>query len=271
MPFDVPARIVRHQALNEDHFLLTLQAPPITRAVRPGQFVMLQVRQGYDPLLRRPMSVYRRLPGGRIQVLYKVVGEGTRHLSRQRAGSRLSTLGPLGNGFHIDADRGPRSARPRRAILVAGGVGIAIFPFLAEELVRRRRKTLLLYGARSRRELVARGFFRARGVGIRVATEDGSEGIRGFVTRLLEPHLRAAARDGDVELYVCGPTPMLRAVGDMSSASGVPCQMALESEMPCGIGVCLGCVVPCPANAGGPVYRRVCTEGPVFRAGEVCL
>ena len=266
MPYDIPARIVRHQALNPDHFLMTLRAPAIARAARPGQFVMLQVREGRDPLLRRPMSIYRRLPGGNLQVLYKVVGEGTGHLSRQRPGTLLKTLGPLGNGFRIAAATGG-SAAPR-PVMVAGGIGIAIFPFLAERLARARRP-LLLFGARRRRDLVARGFFRPRGIGVRVATEDGSAGLRGFVTQLLEPILRDANEGAKVELFVCGPTPMLRAVGELARRSGAPCQLALESHMPCGIGVCLGCVVAGPADASGPTYRRVCTEGPIFEAAEV--
>lgn len=276
MPFDVSAPIVRHDALNPDHFLLTLECPAIARQARPGQFVMLQVREGSDPLLRRPMSVCRLLPGrrGRIQILYKVVGAGTRYLSAQPAGARLRTLGPLGNGFALSSSRAAGGA-PRAPVLVAGGIGVAIFPFLADALLRARRRPLLLFGARTRRDLVALDAFRGRGVAVRVATEDGSRGIKGYVTRLLERLLPgrtdAAGRAGrpGPELYVCGPTPMMRAVGAMALEAGVPCQMALESQMPCGIGVCLGCVVRCRAEGGGTSFRRICTEGPVFDAAEV--
>jgi dihydroorotate dehydrogenase electron transfer subunit len=273
MPVDLPALVVAHDAVNPEHFLLTLEAPPIARRARPGQFVMLQTRAGYEPLLRRPMSVCR-VSGGRrnrIDILYKVVGEGTRYLSERRPGTRLAVLGPLGNGF-------PPPARGRRPVLVAGGIGVAIFPFLADDLERRGARPLLLFGARRRRDLVGLDLFRARRVPIRLATEDGSAGARGFVTGLLEPLLdvgaagrrAGTARDAaPPEIYACGPTPMLRAVGDLAVRAGVPCHLALESHMPCGIGVCLGCVVRCPADAAGPVYRRVCTEGPVFEAGAV--
>jgi dihydroorotate dehydrogenase electron transfer subunit len=216
------------------------------------------------------MSVCRVPAGrrGRIDILYKVVGPGTRYLSQQRPGTRLATLGPLGNGF-------PPPARGRRPVLVAGGIGIAIFPFLADVLRRRGARPILLFGARRRRDLVGLDLFRARRVPIALATEDGSAGARGFVTRLLEPLLdggaaRRRARDASPpEVYACGPTPMLRAVGDLAVRAGVPCHLALESHMPCGIGVCLGCVVRCPGDAAGPIYRRVCTEGPVFDAGTV--
>jgi dihydroorotate dehydrogenase electron transfer subunit len=267
MPFDSQAPVVRHEALNRDHFLLTLESPRIAREARAGQFVMVQTRAGSDPLLRRPMSIYRILPGrpGRIQILYKVVGAGTRYLAQQPRGAVLATLGPLGNGFRLP-DPGTR------AVQVAGGIGIAIFPFLAEALgARRRPPTILLYGGRSKRDLVALDFFRARRIAAKLATEDGSAGTRGNDTRLLES-LFAARKPGDrLELFVCGPTPMLKAVGALAIGAGVPCQLALESQMPCGIGVCLGCVVACPADARGPVFRRVCTEGPVFRASEVAL
>lgn len=274
MPFDLAAPVVRHDTVNADHFLLTLESPAIARAAAPGQFVMLQVREGYDPLLRRPMSIYRVLPGrrGRIQILYKVVGEGTRYLSRQPVGVSLRTLGPLGNGFLLPPAR--RSGAPaggERPVLVAGGIGIAIFPFLVEALLKRRRRPILLFGARTRRDLVILPYFRSRRVAFELATEDGSAGLKGFVTRLLEPHLDRAGGGPAPVLYVCGPTPMMRAVAALTVASGVSCQLALESQMPCGIGVCLGCVVRCGEDGGRTPYRRVCTEGPIFEAERVIL
>ncbi len=267
MPFDQPARIVRHQALRPDHFLLTLESPAIARQARAGQFVMLQTRDGFDPLLRRPMSVCRVLPGarGHLQILYKVTGLGTRTLSRQPPGESLPMLGPLGNGFRLPED----GVRP---ILVSGGIGVAIFPFVVETLQRmRRRSPVLVFGARSRPDLVMLEFFRAHRVPLRLATEDGTAGVKGFVTAILEPMLEGRLRREPIEILACGPTPMLRAVGALAVAAGVPCQLALEAQMPCGIGVCLGCVVRCPPDDRGPVYRRVCTEGPVFDASGVSL
>jgi dihydroorotate dehydrogenase electron transfer subunit len=267
MPFDTPAPVIRHDALGRGHFLLTLECPGIAREARAGQFVMLRTREGLDPLLRRPMSIFRVLPGrrGRIQILYKIVGQGTRCLSERSAGQTVPTLGPLGNGFRLPPPG-------TRAVLVSGGIGIAIFPFLVESLrAARREKPLLVYGARAKHDLVGLDFFRERRVPMRLATEDGSLGTKGFVTHLLEPLL--AGRDGAarMEIFACGPTPMLRAVGALALRAGVPSQLALESQMPCGIGVCLGCVVRCPGDASGPIFRRVCTEGPVFGADEVLL
>src|SRR5262249_33789556 len=153
--------------------------------------------------------------------------------SEQPVGSRLPTLGPLGNGFRLP----PPAAQP---VLVSGGIGIAIFPFLVEALAaKRRRRPILVYGARSKADLVALDFFRARRVPMRLPTEDGSAGTRGLVTRLLQALLDGRSGAGRPELFACGPTPMLKAVAAMVVQAGVPCQLALESQMPCGIGVCL--------------------------------
>jgi dihydroorotate dehydrogenase electron transfer subunit len=273
MPFDLAAPVVRHERINPDHFLLTLEAPPIARAARAGQFIMLQVRDGRDPLLRRPMSIYRVPPGrrGLLQILYRVVGEGTRHLARQPPGASLRALGPLGNGFLLPSTRGEGHRAGVEHLLVAGGIGIAIFPFLADALLRRRSRPSLLFGARTRRDLVALPFFRARRVRAALATEDGSAGTKGYVTRILEPVLARPGAGARLALYVCGPTPMMRAVSALAAEAGAPCQLALESQMPCGIGVCLGCVVRSRGESGGSVYRRVCTEGPVFDAAQVAL
>jgi dihydroorotate dehydrogenase electron transfer subunit len=267
MPSDTAAPVIRHDALGRDHFLLTLECPAIAREARAGQFVMLRARPGFDPLLRRPMSIYRVLPGrrGRIQILYKVVGDGTRYLSERPVGAVVPALGPLGNGFRLPSAK----ARP---LLVSGGIGIAIFPFLVETLRAARRATpLLVFGARSKSDLVALEFFRTHRVPMRLSTEDGSRGTKGYVTRILEPLLADRAEAGRLEIFACGPTPMLKAVGALALAAAVPCQLALESQMPCGIGVCLGCVVRCPADDRGPIFRRVCSEGPVFDAAEVVL
>jgi dihydroorotate dehydrogenase electron transfer subunit len=144
-------------------------------------------------------------------------------------------------------------------------------------LKARRHRAILLFGGRSKNDLVSLSCFRDNRVGIRLATEDGSAGVRGYVTRLLEPLLADAALRRALRLFVCGPTPMLGSVAAMAIDAGVPCQLALEAQMPCGIGVCIGCVVACPGppaapsggESGAPVYRRVCTDGPIFEAGEV--
>jgi len=265
--YDLPARVSQNRDLGASHFLLTLEAEPIAATTRPGQFVMLRFAGCVDPLLPRPMSVSdRRRPKGgcpgRIQILHKVVGRGTDRLSRLRPGETLQVLGPLGRPFTIPQP----SLRGRQALMVAGGIGVAIFPMLVRALRRRGCEPVLLFGARSSRDLVRRDWFARRGVRVILATEDGSEGARGLVTAPLQASLQAP--QPPLMVYACGPQPMLKAVAALVNAAGIPAQLSLESYMGCGIGACLGCVVKVRARQGFE-YRRICLEGPTFAAAEI--
>jgi dihydroorotate dehydrogenase electron transfer subunit len=263
---DQLAPVLENRPLSGSHYLLTLEAAEIAPAARPGQFVMLRFPGRTDPLLPRPMSVCDVQPEDgtprAIRILHRVVGKGTALLAGLAPGDRIHALGPLGRPFEIPVPPAPRST----ALLLAGGVGVAIFPFLARELLRTDWRSILLFGARAAGDLVERSWFEARGIEVRVATEDGSAGVRGLVTRLLEDAL-AAGESPDIA-YACGPDPMLRAVSRVVNAAGVPCQVSLEAAMGCGIGACLGCVVPV-RGANGFSYARVCVEGPTMRSTEV--
>jgi dihydroorotate dehydrogenase electron transfer subunit len=208
------------------------------------------------------MSVADVSPDGRIEILHKVVGKGTARLAALRPGDRLGVLGPLGKPFTVPAAPQPSA----RALMVAGGIGIAIFPFLVPALKRAGWRGTLLYGGRTAADLVERDRFSAAGVEVLTATEDGSHGRRGLVTALLDEIL--ASPGADRIAYACGPTPMLRAVAQRVVAVGMPTQLSLEAAMGCGIGACLGCVVKV-ARPGGSVYARICQEGPTFEAAEV--
>jgi dihydroorotate dehydrogenase electron transfer subunit len=262
---DQSSRVSENRDLGSSHYLLTLEAEAIASAASPGQFVMLRFPGSLDPFLPRPMSVCNAMPpgngqGGRIQILHKIVGRGTRRLSLLRPGEQLQVLGPLGKPFEP-----PPGPPGRLALMVAGGIGIAIFPFLAGLLKRSGWRCRLLFGARSSSDLIHRDWFEGQGVEVRVATEDGSEGRRGFVTPLLE---EALASDPAAMIYACGPMAMLGAVAQVSARAGVPAQLSLESYMGCGIGACLGCVVKVRGQEGW-AYRRICVEGPTFLSDEV--
>ena len=262
-----PARVSRNRDLGACHFLLTLEAEVIAAAAAPGQFFMLRFAGCMDPLLPRPMSVSNVIPaeggrGGRIEILHKVVGKGTDRLSALRIGEHVQVLGPLGKPFAVP----PASAPGSPALMVAGGIGIAIFPFLVPELKRQGYEPVLLFGARSARELVRKDWFTRRGVAVHAATEDGSEGVKGFVTTPLQAALRSTARPAVA--YACGPQAMLKAVAALLNSAGVPAQLSLESYMGCGIGACLGCVVKV-RREDGFVYQRICVDGPTFPATEV--
>lgn len=230
--------------------------------VEPGQFLMLSPGargrvERYDPLLPRPMAIFRsRRNGaaGQVEVLYKVVGRGTALLSDAQPGERVRVVGPLGQGF-------PEPASGERVVLVGGGTGIASLYELARRASQTARVVVLL-GARTAADVMGRGDFERLELDLRIATEDGSEGTRGLVTELLS---QALEREAAARVYACGPTPMMRRAAEISQGVGVPCFVSLENRMACGFGVCLGCAVP-RADEG---YHLVCCDGPVFDADRL--
>jgi dihydroorotate dehydrogenase electron transfer subunit len=230
----------------------------------PGQFAMLSpgvtsAAARFDPLLPRPMAVYRSAPepgGAALEILYRVSGRGTRLLADARPGERVRLVGPLGIGF-------PLPAAGQRAVLVGGGTGIASLHDLALA-ARARGPVVVLLGARSADDLMGREDFAALGVELRLATEDGSAGRPGLVTALLDEALAEPGAADDL-VYACGPTPMMRRAAEIATARGRRCVVSLENRMACGFGVCLGCAVPRPG--GG--FALVCRDGPVLDAGAI--
>jgi dihydroorotate dehydrogenase electron transfer subunit len=267
MPVDIDAAVIENRRLSSDYNVLSLAAPGIAELARPGQFVMIKTSGGHDPLLRRPFSIFEILrdAGGRaigISIFNKRVGLGTTLLSRVEAGARLWTLGPLGKPFEpVDP--------PAEAWMVAGGVGLAPFVTLAEALKARGTPATLFYGARRGEELYCVDLFHARGVTIVLATEDGSAGVKGRVTLPLEAALRERPLGSPVKLFVCGPTPMMRACAELAAAHGRACDVSLEQVMGCGLGGCYSCVVPARTNGGKPHHTRTCIDGPVFDAQRI--
>jgi len=229
----------------------------------PGQFVMLSAgaegaAQRTDPLLPRPMAVYRDEPaagGANVEILFKRHGRGTALLAECRPGQRVRLVGPLGRPF---AQPGPGE----RALLVAGGTGIASVRELAARLQADGFAVAVLLGARTSEDLMGQADFEALGLSLEIATEDGSRGTRGLVTRLLEA---ALAGSEPARVYACGPTPMMRRAAEIAEQYGQPCSVSLENPMACGFGVCLGCAAP--RRRGG--YALVCRDGPVFEASEI--
>lgn len=267
MPVDIDAAVLGNTRLSEDYSVLALAAPGIAAAARPGQFVMLKTSRGMDPLLRRPFSIFEVLrddagaPRG-ITILNKRIGKGTGLLYDLEAGARIEVLGPLGIPFEpVDA--------PSQAWMVAGGVGLAPFVTLAEALIARGTPATLFYGARRAADLHGADIFDRLGVAIVVATEDGTRGTRGLITAPLEQHLSALAPSDDLRLYVCGPTPMMRAVAGVAAAHGRRCDVSLEQVMGCGMGGCYSCVVPARDSSGAAHHTRSCIDGPVFDASRI--
>ena len=268
-------RVISHAEVSPAYWQLTLQCKDVATSGRPGQFVhILPPRASFDPLLRRAFSIFQT-EGDTFKVLYRAAGKGTRLLSKANIGDVIDLIGPLGQPFHIDN-------RQSTVILVGGGVGVPPLVFLAGRLLNAATSNTqsnpditVLVGARSRTDVLGTNELAHIGIQTDIATEDGSAGHQGLVTDLLRRNLESPQQAGDqgkqsAIVYACGPLPMLRAVAKMCADFKVLCQVSLEENMPCGIGVCNGCVVPV-VKAGDDygLYRRICVEGPVLWSHEV--
>lgn len=267
MPIDVAAPVVANRSLSGDYNVLALAAPAIAAAAAPGQFVMVKAATGFDPLLRRPFSVFEILrdeagaPTG-LSILSKRIGPSTRLLYDARPGDLVSILGPLGRPFTVIEP-------PVDAWMIAGGVGLAPFATLAEALRTRGVKTTLFYGARTGAELFHLEFFRALGVELALATEDGSVGDHGRIVPPLDRRLAARSADAPLMLYACGPEGMLAATARVAKQHHRPCQVSVERVMGCGMGGCYSCVVPMRGEHGGFHHVRSCIAGPVLPADQI--
>ncbi len=236
-------------------YLLTFDSGEIAAAAMPGQFVNVQVDGSAGPcLLRRPFSV-SRVRGSAVELLFNVVGPGTAILSRKKNGDEINVIGPLGHPFRVDADFAT-------ALLVGGGLGVAPFPILTAALQAKGKNIRTFAGFRSKKQKCV-----AHMKDVHIATDDGSEGYRGNVVQLLEQYLQDRGNE-KIKIFACGPTKMLKALTAMAKQHSICCEMSLEGQMACGVGICQGCPVE---RADGPGYALVCKDGPTFMATEVKL
>jgi dihydroorotate dehydrogenase electron transfer subunit len=263
-------KIAEHKRIAEGFYKMRLSSAYLAKNSKPGQFVEIKCSEGDELLLRRPLGVHRILNGG-IEVLYEVVGKGTELLSRKRPGEVIDVIGPLGNGFYS-----PRSTirDPRSAVLIAGGVGIAPLVALAQDLINKKLKVIVIIGAKKGSHILCEKELKRLGCEVKIATEDGSLGHKGLATDLLCTTHNAQR----TTIYACGPNPMLKAVAEIAENHGISCQVSIEERMACGVGVCLGCPVKVrefePANPqtrkpANYKYKMVCKDGPVFDAKEI--
>ena len=249
-------QIVSNERDTDSYFRLVLRAPQIAPLIQPGQFAHVRVLPMKDALLRRPFSVFQ-VAGDTFSILYKTVGKGTDVLARMRPGELLSVIAPLGHGFTVPKPGG------ETPLLVAGGYGMAAMYLLAQ---RSPQKGIVFVGGRRREDILCEKEFESAGWVVRVATEDGSHGEKGLVTRPLVTELQRKIPFR--KLFACGPTPMLRAVSRIAEEFDVPAELSMDEHMCCGVGVCLTCVVPVKTSSGW-VYQRTCTEGPVFDSRQI--
>lgn len=225
----------------------------------PGQFAMLSIEENKDIILPRPFSIHNFDKGedaSQLVFLFKVVGKVTELLAKLSIGSPLNVLAPLGKGF-------PDTPAGYKTVLIAGGMGIApLFPFIVR--LRRLSSPLhLFYGAKSQKDLICLPeLLKVEGITITIATEDGTSGKKGVVTKLLKH--KEDKRDARTAIYACGPEPMLKAVADFATERNMPCWISLERWMACGVGACLSCVVRTTEG-----YRCSCRDGPIFESKDI--
>jgi dihydroorotate dehydrogenase electron transfer subunit len=258
MTIDRKARILDVTSWG-DYRLLTIESPAVGGEARPGQFVMVKVSDAPFPLLRRPFSVHNASVIG-IELFFKVAGRGTEILARKKADDVIDILGPLGKGYTVN-----REIEGKKACLVGGGRGIAPLYFLGRELKAFGAEVTVLYGGRCRLDIPLTDKFKAAGLALLCATDDGSFGFEGLVSELLGRQLDRSPAD---ILYVCGPDPMMEAVAGLALARGIPVEFSLESMMGCGIGACWGCVKRVRTE-DGEGWVKICEEGPVFRGERI--
>jgi len=195
--------------------------------------------------------------GKTLDILYDVVGKGTEILSSKKRGDQLDILGPAGTPF---AEPAPDV---NQLVMIAGGIGVAPFLLFTDFLKKKKIEKILLYGARSRDQVLDFKEFQKNGVAVFVSTEDGSVGTKGRVTRLFDKIQEDPRR---TMLYACGPKPMLAAVQDFAKKHYLSGQVSCEEVMACGLGACLGCSIPTRSG-----YKTVCYDGPVFDVHELCF
>lgn len=247
--------------LKKDVYLLSFSSAYLAKTSRPGTFLQVKVEKA---ILRRPLSIHK-VEGNLIFILFRVRGKGTQALSEKKAGDRLDIIGPLGNGFKLEKNA--------FSILVAGGIGIAPLLFLAQRLGKSskskiqnpRLKNIVLIGAKNNKDLVCIKEFKDLGFKVKIATEDGSFGQKGFVTDLLKDLLSTVDCRLSTNLYACGPKEMFGEIKKLAKGEKhIKVQVSFEQFMGCGLGVCCACVIDTQAG-----YKKVCQDGPVFDAGEI--
>ncbi|PFO05948.1 dihydroorotate dehydrogenase electron transfer subunit [Bacillus sp. AFS076308] len=250
-------KVLSQKEIASDIFELIIHGDLVSQINAPGQFVHLKVSNGLDPLLRRPISISSYdTEQNSLTMIYRKEGKGTSMLAELRPGMHVDILGPLGNGFPVE-----EVSTGDTALLVGGGIGVPPLYELSNQLVAKGVKVIHVLGFQTVSAVFYEEEFLKNGETY-VATVDGSYGRKGFVTDVMK-ELQFDC------IYTCGPTPMLRAIEQNYQDKKV--FLSLEERMGCGIGACFACVCKKKNDPTGVSYKKVCSDGPVFRAGEVLI
>ena len=251
--------IIENIEIAENIYELTLRGELVQLMEQPGQFVHVRVSSGIDPLLRRPLSIAKiDQVRSEFTLIYRKQGKGTDILASRKKGEKINILGPLGQGFPV-----LETKRGQTALIVGGGIGVPPLFELSTQLVESGANVIHLFGFQSAKAIFYADQFRELGQTL-IATEDGSYGIRGYVTTILTEHTLKFDT-----VYACGPHPMLKAL--KTQMPNATMFISLEERMGCGIGACYSCVCRTSDEDNPSSYKKVCSDGPVFAAKEVIL
>ncbi|MFN3135185.1 MAG: dihydroorotate dehydrogenase electron transfer subunit [Candidatus Kryptonium sp.] len=247
--------VLLNEPVAENIYRIEFSSPEISAVSKPGQFINVKVSENFDPLLRRPFSIYNIIDD-RIQIIFNVVGKATKILSNIKVGEKIDIIGPLGNGFNVDGDFDT-------ALIVAGGLGIAPFPFLTKILKEKSKNIISFVGAKTKSQLVLDGF-----VNVNIATDDGSYGYKGTVVELFKSNINDdIVNYSTSKVFACGPIPMLKALIDLCERLNLNCEVSVETPMACGTGLCQGCAVKTKDGK----YKLACKDGPIFNSKDILL
>jgi dihydroorotate dehydrogenase electron transfer subunit len=250
--FVINASVAKTIELENQIFLLKIYSPEIASNIRPGQFLNIRVSESLFPLLRRPFSVCN-IEDDHIFIMFNVYGEGTKILAHKQIGETIDILGPLGNGFNLEDNYDT-------AVIVAGGLGAAPFPFLTKE-IENKKKILTFVGGRTHSDVIKYGM-----ENISFSTDDGSLGLKGTVIDLLESKLDELKKD-KIKIFGCGPTAMLRVLKEFCLKNNFEAEVSTECAMACGFGICQGC--PVESTKQKDKFLLVCKDGPVFNIKDI--
>ncbi len=260
MPQILKEKIVSVESLAEGIVKMVIHSPYTVENAKPGQFVNIKCQEGLDALLRRPISICELDKTAKtVTIVFQVKGKGTKFLAEKKPGDVLDMIAPLGWGVFDLAQRNKKVA------IVGGGIGVFPLYELAKQLKGTSASTTAILGFRNKELVVMESEFQGVSDNLLVATDDGSYGIKGFTTDLLEKEIR---ENGVEQIFACGPLPMLKRIAAIADRYDVSCQISLEERMGCGIGACLVCA--CKTKHGDEwEHSHVCYNGPVFDSKEV--
>lgn len=256
------SKVTSNRSITDSLSVLRCSFPHAAATAKPGQFVNVLPKTGFsDPMLRRPFSIYNVI-GDEIEIIIQRHGRGTDILADTNVGDIIDVLGPLGSPWHFDSNN------YETALLLIGGVGVASMPLLIKHLQSSGTPFFSYYGART-----AGMFADEYLANVVYATDNGSKGYKGTIIEKLRNDLKEGVINSP-KLFVCGPTPMMKAAIALSEEFNIPCEVSLETEMACGIGICQGCPVPtteAESVKSGKKFYLVCTQGPSFTKESIIL